>query len=641
MNKTLKAALQLAARGYPVFPISPGAKVPILGITDSKGRGGFYAATTDADQIRQWYADHPKANLAVSTAGLLVIDVDPVDGGRNPWVDSEEFKSLEGGVCGRTPRGGYHFWFRADPGTSFRNTAGHLAPKVDTRGDGGYVLVSPSRTSEGQYHWEVPPVDVVALRSVPDTVLGRLKSRSAAAEEDMGVHQNMLEIAREGVRTNRGLVEIYNACRKLHKAGHRSDEDQKKVDREIGRIIKHAYQQEAAHGALQARLDYYDEAPSGDTGPKTAKFSTRLERAQGERKKPLVGDLIQDPSFGVISAPPNIGKTAIAVGLTRCIADGVPLFLEPRLAPARTGTVIVVELENDVDWADREVAFDQYHKFEARHEVLVCNNLNLNDGHSIRAFARGLKEQVAQYGVPVLMLVDTYGMVIAGVNENSASDISPVINFFKQFKAQGTTVVLLHHPTKSGSSAVRGAALQGAVDFVLTVEDKGSHGTAEHLVYHRELAVDKQRGGRKDQVYPFKMVIVRGESVNGKWDAVVVDNWEPEVPVEMIDAETLKALREAGMAAEQIESMGRKASIRDIWNDHVVVNGISITELGGRKEYVAYQRRLIKALHGALTASSHWQVVEEKESGNERFPWMENVWEQIKPLVFEEKAGGA
>ncbi|OPZ24316.1 MAG: hypothetical protein BWZ02_02879 [Lentisphaerae bacterium ADurb.BinA184] len=50
----------------------------------------------------------------------------------------------------RTPRGGYHLLFTA-PGAPVKSTAGALAPGVDTRGDGGYVILPPSATGAGNY----------------------------------------------------------------------------------------------------------------------------------------------------------------------------------------------------------------------------------------------------------------------------------------------------------------------------------------------------------------------------------------------------------------------------------------------------------------------------------------------------------
>ena len=44
-----------------------------------------------------------------------------------------------------------HVFYRTPPGTDLRNTAGKLAPGVDTRSSGGYVVGVGSATAAGEY----------------------------------------------------------------------------------------------------------------------------------------------------------------------------------------------------------------------------------------------------------------------------------------------------------------------------------------------------------------------------------------------------------------------------------------------------------------------------------------------------------
>jgi hypothetical protein len=108
------------------------------------------AATTDPEQIEEWWTDHPGANLAVITAGLLVVDIDGAD---NPWPRARD---MAPGAYSITPRGGSHCWYRQPDGADgadLRNTVSRLAEDVDTRANGGYALVAPSETADGRYYW--------------------------------------------------------------------------------------------------------------------------------------------------------------------------------------------------------------------------------------------------------------------------------------------------------------------------------------------------------------------------------------------------------------------------------------------------------------------------------------------------------
>lgn len=143
MSDFLTAALRYAELGYPVFPCAPGRKQPLTA-------RGFQDATTDAVRIETWWTKHPRANIAIPTSGLVVIDVDGRD---NTWLadQPERLCELATSALAVTPRGGKHYIFRQPAGVEIRCQAGRLAPKVDVRAAGGYILVPPSKIGANQY----------------------------------------------------------------------------------------------------------------------------------------------------------------------------------------------------------------------------------------------------------------------------------------------------------------------------------------------------------------------------------------------------------------------------------------------------------------------------------------------------------
>ncbi|MCL2429406.1 MAG: bifunctional DNA primase/polymerase, partial [Alphaproteobacteria bacterium] len=130
-------ALALAARGLPVFPCSADKK-PVID-------GGFKSATQDPAVICEMFAREGAKLIGVPTgraSGRVVIDVDPQHGG-NEWF-SENKVRLPATLTHGTPRGGEHRVFRDPPNVEIRNSQGRIAPGVDVRGTGGYVIVPPS-----------------------------------------------------------------------------------------------------------------------------------------------------------------------------------------------------------------------------------------------------------------------------------------------------------------------------------------------------------------------------------------------------------------------------------------------------------------------------------------------------------------
>jgi putative DNA primase/helicase len=92
----------------------------------------------------------PRANIGVPTgkaSALLVLDVDPDRGGRESLAILErEIGELPCTYRVQTGGGGEHIYFRY-PRERVGCSAGLLGPALDVRGEGGYIVAPPSRTT--------------------------------------------------------------------------------------------------------------------------------------------------------------------------------------------------------------------------------------------------------------------------------------------------------------------------------------------------------------------------------------------------------------------------------------------------------------------------------------------------------------
>jgi len=148
-------ALYCATMGWHVFPLVPATKRPAI-------RGWEDRSTTDHDRItRCWGSGAFNIGVATGPSRLLVVDCDTVK--QSGEVDGAEALAAladERGVelpatyTVTTPSGGRHLYFTLPPGVRLRNTAGHLAPRIDTRSGGGYVVAPGSTLPEGGYELE-------------------------------------------------------------------------------------------------------------------------------------------------------------------------------------------------------------------------------------------------------------------------------------------------------------------------------------------------------------------------------------------------------------------------------------------------------------------------------------------------------
>lgn len=146
----LEAALELASRGWPVFPVKQKAKKPPM------TRHGLKDATTDPEQIRQWWDKWPNANIAIAlTPGVGVLDEDPQHGGDKSLKELQaQFGPLPATLTVRTGGGGTQRYF-ATNGSAFKNNnTGAIGPGLDFKTDGGYVMAPTSIHPNGKpYEW--------------------------------------------------------------------------------------------------------------------------------------------------------------------------------------------------------------------------------------------------------------------------------------------------------------------------------------------------------------------------------------------------------------------------------------------------------------------------------------------------------
>lgn len=147
----LEAAFEYAGRGWHVFPVS--GKVPLTA-------RGFQCASSDPGEVERLFTSVTPTGLAIAcgASGLLVVDLDGV-AAQEAWAD---LAARHGGhprtLTAETAKG-CHLYFAGDG----RSSAGSLAPGIDTRGAGGYVVAPPSWHESGQvYRWFDAEAPVVA-----------------------------------------------------------------------------------------------------------------------------------------------------------------------------------------------------------------------------------------------------------------------------------------------------------------------------------------------------------------------------------------------------------------------------------------------------------------------------------------------
>lgn len=233
-----QVARELVARGLSVIPTGGGrtkaAKQPhfvALSATGQAAAGGagegaswrtFQHRPPTEAELRVWYLDTGARGIGLVTgaiSGLVVVDVD-VDGlpllahlGWKPHVIS--------------PSGGAHLYVK-HPGwyvsSNASKTKASLPPGFDVRGDGGYIMLPPSRNPQGEYR-RTDERRLLKVTDIPEEV--GWAGESYSLRSALGLAAPQPELAS-------------SVPRSLHRSGDGQDEDRCPMWLILDRAAEHA-----------------------------------------------------------------------------------------------------------------------------------------------------------------------------------------------------------------------------------------------------------------------------------------------------------------------------------------------------------------------------------------------------------------
>lgn len=206
-NSVFLAMLSYALRRWAVFPCVRGGKKPLT-------KNGFKDATDDPVAVRFFWPRCSKgANVAIATGsasgGLLVVDVDPRNGGGRTLVDLElQHGRLARDYTVETSSGGMHLYFRLPPDTVL--SCGQLGQGIDIKCEGGYVIAPPSLHPSGHVYRLASAGEVP---TAPEWLIASIKQKSGAQAHTQGntyvnldglpISEDIKRLIREGDTENK------------------------------------------------------------------------------------------------------------------------------------------------------------------------------------------------------------------------------------------------------------------------------------------------------------------------------------------------------------------------------------------------------------------------------------------------------
>jgi hypothetical protein len=459
----LNAALRYADLGYLVFPLAPGTSKPLT-------KHGFHDASSDADQIERWWSRHPNANIGLATQGLVVIDLDPLEGGKlNGWPHNPD-KALDlagAGAVATTPRGGKHYYFRQPAGRNWRCTTSQLASHVDTRADGGYAVVPPSKRPDGTYSWAPDLALDVPLDKLPEPPGWLVEELDRLASPSDGKAKASAEASEAGeIREKRRNNTLFRIGCSMRRHGLSLEQILKALSTinaeackpplpaaEVERIAKSAagYAPEAVPGELEPDIQCLADVearavpwlwpcriPSGRL--------TLLVGRPSAGKSLLTCDLAARITTGGPWPDPGFDRAPLGDVLLVCAEDDAADTIKPRLiqagADCRRVHLLRAAKVREVDGREREVAID-------------LANIDV------------IRDALARLPECRLLVFDPLGHYIGSrVDTNTDCQVRAVLGPLAQLAAEHEVAVLLVCHTRKAGAAFADDMVLGSRGFV-------------------------------------------------------------------------------------------------------------------------------------------------------------------------------
>lgn len=452
--RMIDAAMQYALGGFVVFPCK--AKKPLT-------PNGFKDASLEAGQISEWWTRWPDAQVGIPTGavtGLFVLDVDGPEA-----AAAVEKMNLPGTREIETRPGRRQLWFTQPAGVTTRSTASVMAKKLDTRGDGGYVIAPPSIHHETGKPYTI--VRDVLSAPIPPALLALVTARNGASstprtdapknEAQFSRHQirRLYKEALEKLRNapeGRGNIELNNAALIAARvfASGVMDKTAEQFKRELLDIVTKEWTQPHAERAAQSTIEsgWRKGTEEGSFKPGVDPLAWRAmfhTFADFENAPPLsfaIRDFLQVDAATVIGGLSEHGKTWLQISLTKALLKGQGSKLWDYFE--------VLETANRVVYLIPESAIGP---FGHRLKLFGLWDYLRDDRLLVRTLSLGAKPhlddpRILTAAEGAFVFLDTLTRFTEG-EENSAAEFQALADdCFGLLRAKARAVIAAHHSPK-------------------------------------------------------------------------------------------------------------------------------------------------------------------------------------------------
>lgn len=480
----LEYATKLAEMDFKVFPLRENAKTPLFkGNAQTQG-------TTDLNQIRDIWTQHPNANIGIATGdGLTVIDVDTitahgVDGENSMLVYQVDYGFINETLEVTTPTGGKHYYYLTD--NEYSNKASIL-PGVDVRGLGGYV-VGPGSTINGTLYEAKQLTEPQRANSEVLQLLGACKKRETSTDPFEALEKGYSEtLIPQGSRTDYLIKQCAQLC-----DGTKTLETLKKMIRVINEDnLEIPLTDKELEAEVFPSLKRFKKHEVKKVDPETSIDPNKINLVsvsdiEKEYVEWLVPGYIPKGTITIIGGDGGLGKTSLWCNIASAISSGKPCVLQDG---------------NEVMYPRGEVIYfsgedDTARVLRARLEQNGANLDNIktlqmdDDAFTSLSIGGALIEGIIEARRPMLVIFDPIQQFIKNADMSKRNDMRQTMtNLTKLGTKYGTTFILVMHTNKRdkiGSFRDKLSDSADLWDIVRSVIALGRNQNNENFITHEK-----------------------------------------------------------------------------------------------------------------------------------------------------------
>ncbi len=482
-------------------------KLPIPGLLWKEYQKRMPTETEQAAWFAEVHGKNP-FNIAILTGSISKLVVLDIDSKKHPEAEEWLAKSgLNSPIKVRTGGGGLHLFYYYD-GEPLSNSAGQIAPGVDIRAEGGYVVGPPSMHMSGmRYRWLTPEGCLPLgdpIPTIPEWLLEKIKTKKelpktipvsgervipqdkADAIVDLILpyyqagqrHNLILALAGFLLKRNYRYTDVESLITQLVSgAGDTEDWDRQKA---MATTQEKVTSGELASGSA-ALIDLIGREPveklqdlfGSVHASGSVKNFTALDVAYMDIKQEdwLIEGLLPKAGIAMLSGHPGAGKTTFIIQTGLQMAAGQHVFGEfPVPKPFK---VLYFQADNPPNMVRRliknmvlrgRVPNEAAERFIVA-EVVKPIKISDPEGYGI------VEQQIALYE-PDLLILDTI-RDFHSADENNPTAVSETIDALKRLRGTRTmAIVYIHHHSKSPQGIPRGEIERhmGSMRFVTPVD---------------------------------------------------------------------------------------------------------------------------------------------------------------------------